>query len=139
MSSSQGQLAGKVYFEEGIPGFLHLHFFELVQQDSDTPFFVLHSLEEEHISFWVVDPFSFFKTYEFDLQDQVKERLRIEEGTPIAVVNIVTNRPDEVTVNLRAPIIINLQNGMAKQVILNDDNYQVRHVLFKKQTKAVSE
>jgi len=131
---------GKLYFEEGLPGFSQLQFFRLVRQEEENPFLLLQSLEEENVEFWVVDPFVFFKEYEFELHQPSKDVLRVKEDTPIAVINIVTVRPDgQVTVNLKAPIIINQSNRMAKQVILNEEKYQVRQPLFQMRTKAASE
>lgn len=131
---------GKLYFEEGLPGFSHLQFFRLVSEDSNSPFYILQSQEDEQIEFWMVDPFAFFQDYEFILNQQVKSLLRIEENTPVAVLNIVTVRQDgQVTVNLKAPIVINRENRMAKQVILNEEKYDIRHPLFQLQAASASE
>ncbi len=132
---------GKLYFEEGLPGFSHLQFFRLLSEDENSPFYVLQSQEqEEQVEFWIVDPFIFFQDYEFTLPQQAKEQLRITEETPIAVVNIVTVRPDgQVTVNLKAPIVINRENRMAKQVILNDEKYELRKPLFQLSVNATNE
>jgi len=125
---------GKLFFEEGIPGFPDLQFYRLIQEEADSPFFSLQSIEDEQVGFWVVNPFIFFKEYEFVLHDSVKSLLHIKEETPVAVVNIVTIRQGgQVTVNLKAPIVINQENRMARQVILNDENYSVRQPLFQLQ------
>ncbi len=140
MTSSANIELGKIFFEDGLPGFSHLQFFQLLDEEPASPFFSLQSLEDPQIGFWVVDPFAFFKDYEFTLHDQAKQVLRIEEDTPIAVLNIVTLRENgQVTVNLKAPIVINLANRMAKQVILNDETYDVRQPLFQMRAKASSE
>lgn len=131
MTSSTHIDFGKLYFEEGIPAFAHLRFFHLVKEESSSPIFSLLSLEDENISFWLVDPFSFFKEYEFTLKDQYKDTLKIEDDTQVIVLNIATVRPNnEITVNLKAPIVINLDNKMAKQVILEDDRFQLRQPLL---------
>lgn len=132
---------GKLYFEEGIPGFSHLQFFGLMSEDDTSPFYILTSQEEkEQVEFWVVDPFVFFQDYEFTLVDQVKEHLRIMENTPIAVLNMVTVRNEgEVTANLKAPIIINCENRMAKQIILSDEKYELRKPLFHLSVNATTE
>ncbi|MBO8164284.1 MAG: flagellar assembly protein FliW [Brevibacillus sp.] len=127
---NNGIQAGKLFFEEGIPGFPHLQFYQLTQHEPGSPFFSLDSMEEEQIGFWVVDPFCFFKDYQFTLSEAAKASLRIDEDTPVGVLNIVTIRgSDQVTVNLKAPLVLNLANRMAKQVILNDDRYPVRQPL----------
>ncbi|MGG0937251.1 flagellar assembly protein FliW [Brevibacillus centrosporus] len=134
MTNEQQVEIGKLFFEEGIPGFGHLQFFHLLQKEEGSPFFSLQSLEEEGVSFLVVDPFFFFSDYEFSLPVQAKASLHIEaEDTAVMVVNIVTIRGENnITVNLKAPIVINQNNRMAKQVILNEENFEVRQPLFHK-------
>lgn len=130
MNVSQEMELGKLFFEDGIPGFSHLQFFQMVQQE-ESPFFLIQSTEEVDVGFWVVNPFTFFPTYEFTLTAAIKESLRIEEQSPVAVFSIVTIRgTNEITVNLKAPLVINLTNRMAKQVILADDSHSIRQPLF---------
>jgi flagellar assembly factor FliW len=131
---------GKLFFEEGLPGFLHLQFFQLIQEEPESPFFSMISMEDEHVSFCLIEPFTFFSTYEFTLPNHAKQSLKIDDQTPIAVLVIVSFRSDgQVTANLKAPIIVNRQNRMAKQVILNDEDYQIRQPLFQLRAKAASE
>jgi flagellar assembly factor FliW len=136
MKTNQKAELGKLFFEEGIPGFTHLQFFQLMQEE-EGPFFLLQSVEDENVGFWLVEPFTFFRDYQFTLQPAWKSALRIKDETPVAVFNIVTIRENnQVTVNLKAPIVANLANRMAKQVILNEENYQVRQPLFAMQSAA---
>lgn len=130
MNTSQEVELGKLFFEDGIPGFSHLQFFQMVQQE-ESPFFLIQSTEENDIGFWVVNPFAFFPEYEFELSSVIKEALRIGEQSPVAVFSIVTIRGEsEITVNLKAPLVVNLSNRMAKQVILVEDSYSIRQPLF---------
>jgi len=140
MTSSHLIQEKKLYFDEGLPGFSHLRFYQLNQEEAGSRFFSLQSIEDEQVSFWLVDPFAFHKEYEFQLPEQTKAQLQINEETPIGVLTILTIRPDgTVTANLKAPIVINQEKGMAKQLILNEEQYDIRHPLFKIQAKAASE
>lgn len=133
MNASQKVELGKLFFEDGIPGFSHLQFFQLMQEE-ESPLFQIQSIEEQEVGFWVVDPFSFFPDYAFTLPDASKEALRLGDETQAAVFSIVTIRSeDEITVNLKAPIVVNLSNRMAKQVILPEDTYPIRQPLFAQQ------
>lgn len=132
--------AKKLFFPEGMPGFSDLYHFHLEQSEPESPFFFLQSLEDEHVGFWVLDPFPFFPQYEFTLPDSVKNQLQIRDGTPIFVCNVITLRPDgQITVNLRAPIVVNEANQTAKQVILIAEHYEVRQPLMQIRAKAASE
>lgn len=120
----------KLHFQEGLPGFPDLEWFSLMQEKQGNPFFSLHSLQDEHIGFWLIDPFAFFPLYEFTLDEQTKELLGITDHSQIFVANIMTMQPNgHPTVNLKAPIVVNKENCKAKQVILNDETYSLRHIL----------
>ncbi|MGG4497714.1 flagellar assembly protein FliW [Brevibacillus reuszeri] len=137
MGTSQRVEMGKLFFEEGIPGFSHLQFFQLVQEE-ESPFFLIQSTEEKDVGFWVVNPFTFFATYEFSLTSETKEGLRIDEESPVAVFSIVTIRGNsQVTVNLKAPIVVNLSNRMCRQIILQEEKYAVRQPLFEQPAEGV--
>jgi flagellar assembly factor FliW len=129
MTISQKKEIGKVYFEEGIPGFARLQFYQLIQEENGIPIYLLQSTEEEAVGFWVVDPFVFFREYQFRLPEQVKESLHLSDEKEVLVFNIITPRENGITVNLKAPIVINWENRMGKQVILEED-YQIRHPLI---------
>lgn len=130
MNASQQVELGKLFFDDGIPGFSHLQFFQLIQEE-ESPLYQIQSMEEQKVGFSVVNPFSFFPDYVFTLPDVSKDALRLDEETPVAVFTIVTIRSrDHITVNLKAPIVINLANRMAKQVILQEDTYPIRQPLF---------
>jgi flagellar assembly factor FliW len=140
MTTTQKIELGKLFFEEGLPGFQDLQFYQLLQVDPDLPFFVLQAMENEDVQFYVIEPFVYFKEYEFELNEQSKNALKIQENTPVAVLNIITVRPDgQVTANMKAPIVINQENRMAKQVILNEESYSIRQPLFQVRTHAASE
>ncbi|WP_312109712.1 flagellar assembly protein FliW [Brevibacillus reuszeri] len=133
MNTNQEVEMGKLFFEDGIPGFSHLQFFQLIQEE-ENPLYLIQSIEEKDVSFWVVNPFIFFPSYEFELSTITKEALRIDDKSPVAVFSIVTLRGNnQVTVNLKAPIVINLSNRMGRQVILQEDTYLIRQPLIGQQ------
>lgn len=136
MNASQQVELGKLFFEDGIPGFSHLQFFQLMQEE-ESPFYLIQSIEEANVGFWSVDPFSFFPAYKFELSNVAKEALRVEDQSQLAVFTIVTLRENNpATVNLKAPIVVNLSNRMGRQVILQEDTYSIRQPLFEQQAVA---
>ncbi|MCG5250141.1 flagellar assembly protein FliW [Clostridium perfringens] len=139
MTQSQAIQSMELSFPDGVPGFPQLSRFQMTQEEAGQPFFSLKSLEDDQVGFWMIDPFPFFPQYEFTLAEAVKKQLQIEEGTPLSVRTVITVRNEgDVTVNLKAPIIINEEKALAKQVILNDENYDIRQPLFQR-PRAVSE
>ncbi|AIG28639.1 flagellar assembly protein FliW [Brevibacillus sp. 7WMA2] len=135
----QQEKMGKLYIVEGMIGFSNLHEYQLVQENPEMPFLSLQSLEEQGISFWVVDPFLFFKDYEFDLPRSVREALEITEESQVVILSVMTIRgKDQITVNLKSPLVINVENRKATQFILQGDHYNLRQPLLLQKEKPVT-
>ncbi|WP_062354129.1 flagellar assembly protein FliW [Bacillus kwashiorkori] len=123
-----------ITFETGIPGFLMETEFVILPLSDDKVFHAMQSVKTAELAFVITNPFLFFQEYDFSLEDSVVEQLAIERVEEVQVYNILTVRdplPDT-TANLQAPIIINSKNNFAKQVILNNTEYQTRHHIFEK-------
>lgn len=123
-----------VYFEKGIPGFLEEKEFVVLPLSEDQAFSVLQSVTTPYAAFVVTNPFDFVKEYQFELEDSVVEELELESEKDVSILSILTvNSPfEKTTANLQAPIIVNTSNHKAKQVILNDGNYKIKHPIFQK-------
>ena len=111
-----------ITFENGLPGFAEYRKFALLGLDADLPIASLQSIDETDISFIVAFPFAFNKEYAFDLSAQDKEELQIVNETDVLTYTIVTLRETfaESTLNLLAPVVINTNKKLAKQIVLND-------------------
>ncbi|SHI43417.1 flagellar assembly factor FliW [Clostridium cavendishii DSM 21758] len=122
-----------IMFNRGIPGLEGLKKFTLVNISETEEFKLLHSLEDEALGFIVVSPFSVIKDYEIDIPEDIIERLSISKPEEVLIYNTVTLNEDskKITTNLRAPLIININNNLGEQLILNNENYKVKHPLIK--------
>ncbi|UOQ94397.1 flagellar assembly protein FliW [Halobacillus shinanisalinarum] len=121
----------KIRFEQGLPGFEGYRSFVLLPVDETGVYYALQSCEEPSVSLIVVSPYLFYKAYEFELGEQMQLDLGIGKPDDVVVYSVVTLREPfkESTINLQAPIIVNVNNGKAKQLILVDEVYQTRHSL----------
>ncbi|WP_078431754.1 flagellar assembly protein FliW [Metabacillus halosaccharovorans] len=121
-----------IKFVNGIPGFNDEKKFTLLSLNKESPFLILQSIETAGLGFIVVDPFVYTTDYEFDLTDSDKDVLKISNEKDVNVLAIITLKDSlkESTVNLMAPVIINHQENLGKQIILNNSNYSIRHRLF---------
>lgn len=121
-----------IRFPEGLPGFQGEKTFVLIEPDLESPFSFLQSAEEADLTFLLADPFVFFPEYEFVLEDEVAEELKLSEKNPPRVFLIATVRENlsDMTVNLLAPLVINQNSRTGRQVILNKTEYTVRQKLF---------
>lgn len=124
---------GSVVFEKGLPGFDGLKNFELVALEQ-VGFFNLSSSEQENISLLLIDPYIYFPNYEIEIDDNTTSRLGIKDASDVLVLSVVTLNDDveKITLNLRAPIIVNLTTGKCEQVILDREDYLVRQSLVVK-------
>lgn len=127
------EAADIINFNKGIPGFEGLKKFILFNIEENEAFSILHSIEDETIGLVVTSPFLFKKDYEFKLNDNVVSRLEIENEQEVLVYNIVTLNSDinKITINLKAPVIINNRLNLGEQIIVDDDRFSIKEKLFK--------
>lgn len=126
-----------ITFNKGIPGFEGLRKFILFTVEDNNIFSILHSIEDETIGIILVSPFNVDKNYEFNLDDEIVSSLKINNPSQVLVLNTVTLNSDikNITVNLKAPIVINNELKLGEQVILDNEKYQVKHPLFTENEK----
>lgn len=122
-----------IYFEEGLYGFDQQKKFILLDiSETDFPFQCLQSIEDENLSFILTNPFAFCETYDFEIGETISENLGLDQIENLAVYSLVVLREEltESTINLKAPIIMNVKNNQAQQIILNED-YPYKYLIFR--------
>lgn len=118
-----------------IIGFNELNKFVILDVNKDGFFRWLQSVEDPAIAFPIVSVFSLNIDYSIDLPDNVVETLRINDVEKLLVMNIASipqDNPQGTTINLLAPLIFNLEEYLAGQVILSGSGYDISFPLFKK-------
>lgn len=122
-----------IVFKKGIPGFEYLKEFILVPAEENNLFYVLHSIEDENIGIVVASPFDILKDYEFELNEDKAAELKIESMEDIFILNTVTLNSvlENITINLKAPIVINIKENIGEQLILDKVEYPIKYPLFK--------
>ncbi len=124
-----------VYFPFGIPGFDKFKRYVILSKKNIPYFYFLHSIEVENLMFILTNPFIFLPDYNFKLSDGDLYILEIEDsskfGKDVFVFSIVTinNEEKKFSLNLKAPIIINLEKKIGKQVILYENDYPIKYEL----------
>ena len=121
-----------IAFQEGIPGFSDLHKYALIPIN-DLVFSYMQSLEDEKICFIVMPPAFAEPGYDINISDTTVEKLKVEKPEDVNVYSIVTipDNINDMTINLKAPIILNTKNNKAVQEVLDDDRFSVRHKVLK--------
>ncbi|SJZ44200.1 flagellar assembly protein FliW [Selenihalanaerobacter shriftii] len=120
-----------ITFKQGLYGFKDEKGFILLA-DEETPFFWLQSTTDPDLAFIVTEPWSFYQDYEFDLKDEIQNELQVETKKEVLVINIVVvpDNLQEMTMNLKAPIVVNQEQKLARQIILDEEEYSVKYKLF---------
>ncbi|HHT36127.1 MAG: flagellar assembly protein FliW [Candidatus Wallacebacter cryptica] len=115
-------------FPEGILGFEDYHQFVIVEQP-ESMFCFLQSVEEPWLCFVIMMPELLRHDYQVKLEPQHVKQLGFEDSKDGQVFVIVTVPEDvsEMTANLQAPLVINRKTKLAKQVVLMDGLYSIRH------------
>ena len=119
----------EIRFPAGLPGFPHVHMFRLNPWGPPgSPYLLLKAVDDPDVGFVVVPPWVFYPDYEFDLDDATAERLGLVVADDAIILAVVTlrDRPDEATLNLLGPIVVNRHTHEAAQVVLPTTTYSVR-------------
>jgi len=122
-----------IKFEHGIPGFPDDKRFIIVT-DVDVPeslYCWLQSVDDGEVSLVLIDSFYAMPNYnplvnEGDIEELGEPNLEDILSFNVAVIKA---NMDESTINLKAPIIINDKTKKGKQVIVTNDEYNIRHNL----------
>ncbi|WP_427071486.1 flagellar assembly protein FliW [Lysinibacillus fusiformis] len=112
-------------FEHGLLGLEEERKFILLPIDADLPLAILQSIERPEIGFVVAYPFAFKKDYSFDISEEDLEQLHLEKEEDVLTYSIVTMKDtfQDSTINLLAPLIINMKKKCGKQIVLQDSKF----------------
>ncbi len=129
-----------ITFPEGLPGFEGCRRFTLVPHPAPdggqpSPFEWLQSLDDGSLAFLAMDPRVVFPHYEPSLPSSELDGLSLGRGARgeaqlYALLTVPKGDPCGITANLMAPVVINAQARLAKQIVSNSDEYGLRHRLL---------
>ena len=117
-----------------IIGFDELSKFIIVDPNTDSLFKWLQSTEDPELAFPVISVAALQFDYSVDLSDSVVNCLDIKSIESLLVMNITSipqDNPKGTTINLLAPLIFNLDNQKAGQVVLSGSGYDISYPMFK--------
>jgi flagellar assembly factor FliW len=116
-----------VEFRGGIPGFEDERLFVLIERPDLKPLVFMQSLATPGLCFLTLPVFTVVPDYRLELLDVDRCELDLPTnaviGQDVACLVIGTIREESVTVNLLAPLVIDLKTGRAVQAILSESGY----------------
>ena len=122
-----------IHLSQGLLGFPEYTKFCLVDPGDDVLILWLQSVQSPEIAFPILEPKIFKLDYTVRLSAQELRELRLENINHSAVFSILTISDDVslMTANLKAPIVVNLREKIAKQVVLQENEFSIKHPMFK--------
>lgn len=127
-----------VHFQNGIPAFEDEHEFVVLPYDEESPYYFMQSVKSPDLAFLLTIPFLFFPDYSFEIDDATIQELDVKNYDKLLYYSMITIPNGSIrymTANLLAPVVINIENMQAKQVVLDKSNYTTKHRLFPETAK----
>lgn len=129
-------------FPEGLLGFSDLNRFVLLDDPTDEIFAWLQSCEEPSIAFPVLEPELFMDKFAVTLTKSDLKGLQIEsdeQSLRSFCIITIPEDPTQMTANVKAPVVINVQEKLGRQCVLQDNKLEIREPIFAKlQQRVVS-
>lgn len=121
-----------VTMPRGMLGFSEIKRYVLVKHDENSPFIWYQAVDEPALAFVITDPFAFFPDYEVGLTEEDLDELGCRDISDLAVfvVVVIPENAEQMTANLKGPIVINTANRIARQVVLADERYSSNQSLI---------
>jgi flagellar assembly factor FliW len=118
-----------IEFPDGLVGLGGLHY-TLLDRNPGTGFLWLHCVDDPALALPVVSPNQFFADFRLEVNEEDRGRIGLEDLSPARVLVTVraTPNPLDITVNLRAPLVIH--EGRGFQVINTVEGAPLQAPLF---------
>ena len=120
-----------ITFPGGLLGFSSYKRFALLQPDDDGVFFWLQSLDSPELAFVVTDPALWVRDYQAAIRREQMDELSMGSLEDAQVFVIVNKYGESLTANLQGPLVVNLKNHQAMQLVLADKRWATRHEIVR--------
>ncbi len=126
--------ADVIEFPWGLPGFPNLRNWLALTVESQGNFVWFQSIDDVNVALPSADPYFMFEDYDPKLPAYAAAALEITSPSDFALlcVVVVTDNADEMTMNLFAPVVVNLRTRRARQVVLENSGFSVRQPIPRK-------
>lgn len=125
-----------LHFPQGLIGFGTDRRFVVLDHRPGSPFKWLLSVDNPDLAFAVADPYELVAGYQAPFE--LATRLLQTEAANIGVFVLVTipSDPERMTVNLMAPVVVDLHTRQARQIVLEDPRLSPAHLVLQPKTAA---
>ena len=122
-----------IHFVSPIIGFNDINQYVIVKLNQNDKFSWLQACNDKSVTFPITVPQAFDIDYTFEIDDNNQKLLNLEGSDDILtfnIVNIPLNCPEDATINLLAPVVINIKQNIGAQLILSGSNHLPNKRLF---------
>ncbi len=121
-----------ITMEKPVLGFEQLKRYCIIEREDCEPFLWYQSLEDPEVAFLIVNPIIFYPEYSIEVNPKEIEELLVTDVKTIETYVIVTvpQDPERMSVNLQGPILINTESRLAKQQVMVNSEYRVKHYIL---------
>ena len=126
-----------ICFPKGLVGFMDWRRFVLLEDPEEAPVAVLQCIDDTDISFLVTNPTCVASDFRLELSAEDRSELGLARpGSERTLCILAIKRgPVAVTANLLAPVVINSETRVARQVIMEGSEYSVQHPVLVAESK----
>jgi len=128
----------RVRFVEGLLGFSRFKLYMLIPHGEGGMLWWLQSEEVPELAFLLCDPRGVFPDYQVAVAKDDLTAIGAEspEDCDVWVILNVNAGESQISANLKGPIALNRETRLAKQLVLTDEQYGIRHPLIPSQEGA---
>lgn len=120
-----------IVFDDGILGFPDQHEYALIQTGEGSGFYWLQSVAHADLAFVVCDPRLFVADYQVPVKAEDLQCIELDRAEGAQIFVIVNKVGDLLTGNFQGPLVVNVTNRRARQLVLSDKRYSTRHPLMR--------
>lgn len=122
-----------IVFDEGLLGFPELKRYLFMEDEGESPFCWLQSIDDKDVVFPIMDVSNYIADYEPVVDSEELERLgeAADDELMVYTIAVIPDNIEDLRVNLKAPVVINLNTLKAKQFVSNNDNYPIKYFIYK--------
>ncbi|MBB6624467.1 flagellar assembly protein FliW [Clostridium gasigenes] len=120
-----------ITFKKGIPGCEEYKNY-VIKEIEESPFKILQSVQNNELAFIIISPFDVVDNYEIKLSEEIIKNIKIENQKDVMLYSIVnvSSKVENITTNLRAPLVLNIKEKFGEQLIVDKDVYKIKHPLM---------
>lgn len=115
-------------FSTGLVGFEDCRHWVLLADDSNEAVAWLQCITHPDVGVPVTSPRRFLDSYVVRVAPSQLESLELDNTDSAFVLAIISRNADQLTANLKAPLLVNLTRRLGRQVVVNDDQ-PLQHAL----------